>query len=274
MGQGKINERSTAGFIANFPLCSLCGGDRLTASREHMPPRSLFDNKQRPDKLVMPACMECNKGTSTSDLTAALVSRWGTYDSAQVQADHRKLSGQAKLQAPELVREWLSVDSPAQQLRARTHLERHGVRPPADAKFTTIGPLTIRQLNIFSHKLALALYFEHFRQPLPNSGRVQAMWSTKEDLHNGVPNDLLSLMGKYGTLTQGKWNASETFEYRYDLNESDGLFGCFARLRGGLYVLGFALEDAKTLDDNPELDDKWIMPRQLLADNPHFSKRL
>ena len=224
MSQAKVRERSTAGFIANFPLCCLCGGDRPTKSREHMPPRSLFDDKQRPDKLVMPACLECNKGTSTSDLTASMISRWGTSNSAQAHTDHTKLSAQVKIQAPELVREWLSIDKPSQQLRARAHLERHGVNTPADAKFTTIGPLTIRQLNIFSHKVALALYFEHFKRALSNLGRVQAIWSTKEDFHQGIPPELLNLMGKYGTLIQGKWNASETFEYRYDLNENRWTF--------------------------------------------------
>jgi hypothetical protein len=203
-----------------------------------------------------------------------MISRWGTSESPQSRADHAKLSTQVKLQAPELVREWLSVDTPSQQLRARTHLERHGVKTPTDTKFTTIGPLTIRQLNIFSHKATLALYFEHFKQPLSNSGRVQAMWSTKEDFFHGIPPELLNLMEQYGTLTQGKWNASETFEYRHDRNTTEGLFGCFARLRGGLFILGFAVADVKTLEDNPDLGGKWIMPRDLLGENPHFDKRL
>jgi hypothetical protein len=34
----------------------------------------------------------------------------------------------------------------------------------------SIGSLTIRQLNLFAHKAVLALYFEHFRQPLANTG--------------------------------------------------------------------------------------------------------
>jgi len=80
-------------------------------------------------------------------------------------------------------------------------------------------------------------------------------------------------MGKYGTLIQGRWNASETFEYRYDLHATDGLFGCFARFRQGLFVLGFAVSDAKTLADNPDLDGEWIVPRDLLSENPRFDKR-
>jgi hypothetical protein len=274
MGQSKVKKRSTADFILNFPSCSLCGGERSTASREHMPPRALFDNKHRPDKLVMPACMECNKQTSTSDLAASMISRWGLDTSTQSQADHSKLAAQIKIQAPELVREWLSVDTPSQQLGARAHLASHGVNPPPGVKFTTIGPLTIRQLNIFAHKAALALYFEHFKQPLSNAGRVQAIWKTKEDFYiKGIPPELLNLMEKYGTLIQGRWNEAETFEYRYDLNAADGLFGCFARFRQGLFVLGFAVSDVKTLADNPDLDGEWIRPRELLGDNPHFDKK-
>ncbi len=41
-----------------------------------------------------------------------------------------------------------------------------------------------------------------------------------------------------------------------------------------LFVLGFAIEDEKTLADNPDLDGKWIAPRELLATNPHFDKKL
>jgi hypothetical protein len=41
-------------------------------------------------------------------------------------------------------------------------------------------------------------------------------------------------------IQQGKWNARETFEYRFEVNKEDGLFACMARLRGGLFVAGFA----------------------------------
>jgi hypothetical protein len=273
MGESKVKQRSTTDFILRFPQCSLCGGDRLTSTREHMPPESLFDGKHRPDKLVMPACKTCNGGTSTPDLTASIISRWGMNNNFQSQIDHSKLAAQAKIQAPELVREWLAVDNAAEQLRARDHLERHGVSVPAGAQLATIGPLTIRQLNVFSHKATLALYFEHFKLPLSNDGRVQAIWKTKEDFAKGLPAQLLELMGGYGTLIQGKWNAAEIFEYRYSLNVPEGLFGCFARLRQGLFVLGFAVVDAKTLVETPELDGEWIRPRDLLADNPHFAKR-
>jgi len=193
---------------------------------------------------------------------------------AQSQADHSKLAAQVKIQAPELVNEWLSADNENEQLRARGHLQRYGVPVPPGAQLATIGPLTIRHLNVFSHKATLALYFEHFKLPLSNDGRVQAIFKTKEDFaKNGLPPKLKEMMRRYGTLTQGKWNASEIFEYRYDLNIADGLFGCFARLRQGLFILGFAIADAKTLTQTPALGGEWIRPRDLLGDNPHFAKK-
>ena len=274
MGEAKQKLSATAKLIEKYPYCAFCAGMRATTTREHMPPKALFDNSHRPDRLVMPACSECNRGTSTSDLVAAMISRWDLYANNQSQIDHSKLSAQIKLQAPELFREWLSMDSPTEQRKARRHLESHGVNVPFGARFTTIGPLTIRHLNVFAHKVALALYFEHFKQPLKNTGRVQAIWKTKEDFAiKGVPQLLLDLFDGYNTLVQGQWNAAEAFEYRFARNTREGLFGCFARLRQGLFILGFALESDATLEANPELDGIWIKPCALLEEHPHFLKK-
>jgi len=203
-----------------------------------------------------------------------MISRWDFYASNQSQIDHSKLSNQIKRQAPEVVSEWLSVDAPALQRRARRHLENHGVSVPFGARFATIGPLTIRHLNIFAHKLALALYFEHFKRPLSSAGRVQAIWKTKEDFSiGGVPHELLTLFDGYNTLIQGAWNAADAFEYRFARNTQDGLFGCFARLRQGLFILGFAIVNDTILQSTPELGGVWIKPDDLLKEHPHFLKK-
>jgi len=221
----------------------------------------------------MPACVECNKGTSTADLTVAMASRWA-YDSAlQEQVDHSRLAQQVKKQAPELIAEWTKLD-PDQRANARLHLIEHGVHVPQDAGMVSIGSHTIRQLNLFAHKAVLALYFEHFRQPLPNTGRIFATWRTKEDFaKDGVPQVLLDMLPEYGTLTQGKWDERETFEYRHARNANEGLFACLAKLRRGLFVSGFAVADASVLPID-EVD--WVIPSELLMsiDSPRFKKRL
>jgi hypothetical protein len=142
------------------------------------------------------------------------------------------------------------------------------------ASMAAIGPLTIRQLNLFSHKVVLALFFEYFREAVPNEGRVSAVWRSKEDFaKEGIPPALLDIMKRYGTLQQGKWNERKIFEYRFEVNPEDGLFACIARLRGGLFVIGFAGKNASMLasDDLPH----WIAPSELLGmmSNPRFEKK-
>jgi hypothetical protein len=270
MGEAKQRQSATQKFVAQYPDCCFCGGIRPAVTREHMPPKALFDSSHRPDKLVMPACDECNRGTSTADLVAAVMSRWGYDISVKEGRDHFKLVNRVRRQAPKIVEEWNEYIDPAE---ARKHLENHGVGVPHNAGFATIGPLTICQLNAFAHKAVLALYFEHFRKLLPNEGRVFALWRTKEDYAQGVPSLLLQMMQRYGTLEQGTWNTKEIFEYRYELNEAEGLFACLARLRGGLFVSGFAASDASVIKEVPA--DEWIKPEDLLKmmHDPAFQKR-
>lgn len=271
MGEAKLRKSATEKYIGQFPICALCGGDRASATREHMPPKSLFDQSHRPDKLVMPACRECNGGTSKADLTAAMVSRWNYDSPEQERRDHGRLASQVRRQAPELIQEWTKLDQ-LDRKDAMEHLRRYGVSVPDDAGLVTIGPHTISQLNIFAHKATLCLHFEHFKKPLLNSGRVSAHWRTKEDFaKGGVPAELSEIMPKYGTLVQGKWDASETFEYRYDLNEEVGLFACLARLRTGLFISGFTARDADLA--TAELDGFWMKPNELLQNPAHFSKK-
>jgi len=261
MGEAARKRSTTQKFVDQFPQCCFCGGQRRSTTREHMPPKSLFDQSYRPDKLVMPACDECNKGTSTADLTISMVSRW-SYDSGpQERLDHSKLAGRMRRQAPELVAEWTKLDR-AETEKARLHLINSGVPVPHDAGIATIGPLTIRHLNLFAHKAVLALYFEHLRRPLSDSGRFSAYWRTKEDFaRDGIPKIFFDMLPGYGSLVQGRWDERETFEYRHAINVEDGLFGCLARFRRGFFVFGFAASDAAVL---PPDDIDWVKPSDLL----------
>jgi hypothetical protein len=275
MGEARRKRSATQKLIEQHPHCCFCGGLRPAVTREHMPPKALFDGAHRPDKLVMPACDECNHGTSTADLTASIISRWGYDMDEQQHHDHRRLVAQARKQAPDLVNEWISMNA-TDKAKARARLEEFGVPVPPGAGLAAIGPLSIRQLNLFASKTVLGLYFEHFREFVPNQGRICGFWRSKEDFaRDGIPKELLEMMRRYGTLEQGRWNAREIFEYRYEINEKDGLFMCLARLRGGLFTCGFAVKDAAMLTEDSGPDD-WVIPSDLLGmiNDPRFEKRL
>jgi hypothetical protein len=94
MGDAKIKPSTTKKFIEQYPDCCFCGGVRRAATREHMPPKALFDGSHRPDKLIMPACEECNQGSKIADLTASILSRWQPVAfSDQQRQDHQRLVG-------------------------------------------------------------------------------------------------------------------------------------------------------------------------------------
>lgn len=263
MGEAKRKQSATQRLIAEFPNCCFCGGLRLTNTREHMPPTSLFDRSHRPDGLIMPACDECNKGTSTADLAVALLSRWDYDSSGQQQLDHAKLVKRARIQAPELIAEWLAIDAGEKQ-KARQHLLNHGVQVPDDAGIATLGPLSVGQLNLFAHKVVLALYFTHFGRALSNIGRMCAFWRTKEDFaRSGIPKIFFDLLPGYGTIAQGQWNESKTFEYRHAENIGEGLFGCLARFRQGFFACGFTVDDAGRLPETQLRE--WFRPDELLT---------
>jgi hypothetical protein len=271
--QVERKRSATQKFIEQYPDCCFCGGLRLARTREHMPPKSLFDSSHRPDKLIMPACVECNHGTSTADLVASIISRWRLNLSKREHIDHRRLVARVRERHPELIAEWTSLTA-LQRFEAKLQLQKYGVPVPQNAGMASIGRLTIRQLNLFAHKAALGLYFEHFRKVLPNEGRVSALWRSKEDFaKEGMPADLFVIMKRYGTLQQGTWNTKEVFEYRYEFNEQDGLFACMAHLRGGLFVAGFAARDAAMVESDPAKD--WIRPSDLLGmmSDPRFEKK-
>lgn len=151
-------------------------------------------------QVIMPACGECNHGTRIADLTVSILSRWQLNLSAQQRADHLRLVAGLRNNNPELIAEWTNL-SLLDRLKAKRHRREHGVPVPANAGVANIGPLTIRQMNLFSHKVVLGLYFKHFKKPLPNTGRVSAYWRTKEDLFSPA---LLEMMKPYGRLNRAR----------------------------------------------------------------------
>jgi hypothetical protein len=276
MGKAKRRLSATKKLLTECPVCYFCG-DRAATTREHMPPKSLFDNSHRPDKLIMPACSECNSDTSLADATASIVSRWNYNSGPQELADHKKLCDGIRQRAPHLIAEWTKVGC-VEREDALQHLRNYGISVPRDAGIATIGQETIKQLNLFAHKLVLALYFQHFRKPLTVSGSLCAYWKSKEDyMRDGIPPSLLKMMPGYGTLIQGQWNERETFEYRHAVNSENGLFACLAKLRKGLFVAGFAATDPGVLPQEEMTEGgDWIRPAapRRLLEYKRFSKKL
>lgn len=271
MGEAKRKNSATEKLIEKYPSCFFCGGINPSETREHMPPKALFDGSHQPDDHVMPSCRNCNNKTSTADLVAAIMTRWDVPPTDAEIRDTIKLNPQISLQAPEIVSEWL--EPLGSGLQSAKHLEMQGVQVPLGAKVIAYGPETIRQLNVFSHKVVLGLYFENTKDVLPPDGAVFSYWRTKEDsqIHQ-IPKSFTDLLPKFATLRQGNWAVQSTFNYRYNISTCKNLFSCVVNIRGRFSIVGCVVRDISMLPDKTG----WARPNtpeNLLQDHVFCERR-
>ncbi|VTZ22345.1 conserved hypothetical protein [Methylocella tundrae] len=273
MGEKKS---ATKRLLEKYAYCCLCGGGVKANTREHVPPKALFDRSHRPNQMVVPACSACNEGTRTGDTVAAIVARWGFSEptTAEREDSQRLIRGIAN-NHPDIQLEWLQNSGSVSQRQARRHLASYGAPIPNEAKFITIGPATLPYLNQFALKLTLGIYFEQTLRCFPSTGLFRAFLRFKEDFRGtGLPQKIIDIAGDPLALAQGAWNTREQFEYRAKYNPENGLFIHASRLRMGLFIVGMASEDRSVLPN--ELIADWISPGPLskILDDPHYRDKL
>lgn len=128
------NSIPTHEFIKQNPWCIFCGGHEATTTREHCPPKALFQHKAWPEGYEFPACFGCNNGTINYDRMLAMLARTDYIGDAGnsdgkfvdlVAGVHAQDASQIRAMLPS-VRE------------ARTYNRRYGIvrkpgQPPQDA---------------------------------------------------------------------------------------------------------------------------------------------
>ena len=178
MGEAKEKRRAHAVILTAHPLCIYCGMKANTI--EHMPPRAMFDKRQRPKGLEFPTCRDCNNGTNLSDMAASLLAR--AYPDARTPDDLKRLLGGARNNIPGLIEEM--VDAGAGLLRVD-------------------GPILKKHINVFGAKLGLALHYEAHGSPVPRAGGVQPMFFTNVSaLRDELPAAIIELLPTPRTLKQ------------------------------------------------------------------------
>jgi hypothetical protein len=104
MGESKAKKRAHNAILAACPWCIYCGSPATTI--DHVPPRIMFRDRQRPKGLEFPSCQPCNEGTRLADLVAALIGR--LYPDAEQQDEQQemeKLLSSVKNNIPGLLEE-------------------------------------------------------------------------------------------------------------------------------------------------------------------------
>ena len=50
-----------------MPVCAFCGESFRGRTKDHVPPRGLFENNPKFQLLTVPACLKCNNNASKDD---------------------------------------------------------------------------------------------------------------------------------------------------------------------------------------------------------------
>lgn len=212
-------HRTLKELLATEPRCIYCENTREIAKMtvEHMPPRSMFRDKLRLKGMEYATCEACNNGTKGADVVAAFLSRIGqngSEDGWEIEENKQFLSG-VHQSAPGVLEEVFNSGK-ARHVYVKT---QGGVHLPMIK--TQTGPTVKGYMDVFSAKLAMAVFREHIGCALRMDGRIETIWFLNAGLPEQTADAMLSILPTGNTLRQGKLHATEQFAYRYNTDEKE-----------------------------------------------------
>lgn len=233
LGQANQKRSSLKNMVASAPRCVYCSS--MPTTIEHMPPRMMFNGKSRPSGLEFPCCYDCNNKTRGADAVAAILSRISKSGPAEFWYSRagRDLNAAFERDAPLAHREFMQLPKRDVLLKNTAGILLKSVEMRVD------GENLVRHMNVFSAKIAMALFYEHTGSALPNEGIVQAAWYTNHGLSERHAAAMLQILPGQGELKQGKFTVWDQFAYRFNTDKKTitaGLVG----LHKNLHIFFFA----------------------------------
>lgn len=213
-------------------ICIYCG-ERPADTVDHMPPRMAFENKQRPDVLVFPACGVCNSATKDNDAIVSWFSRlhYGPGFSS-ITPDFKKLS-RGMYRYPDLTKEF--------RFREQLRYVRNsrGVIVPSDLVTVDVGPITRAALEQFALKFTIAMHWHHSGEIVPADAPIWIMGTTNYHMMtNPHIQRLLSSFKKLELMRQGAMTSAHQFAYQSEYVDKTGESVHYGVFRASFAVCG------------------------------------
>lgn len=225
---------------AKEKFCIYCAGMAEATQVDHMPPRALFTDKQRPKGLEFPTCAVCNKNSAKSEQVIALFSRLLSMPGDRTDDAYTdRLWMSIGRNHPDLLTELLP--NKRQILAGMSLLSK---LPGAAGVMNAGGPILNRAMQEFGAKLGLALHYHETGRIVPPHGAVFVRWYSNVDLVEGkIPDAVTNIHGVPYTLRQGKKHVEPQFTYSIKCidDRSKSLSYCTFRLSFAIVV---AVEEA------------------------------
>jgi hypothetical protein len=247
MGEASPNRRQ---ILQAQPWCIYCGGVNKATTIDHMPPITIFDQRQRPSGLEFSACDPCN-GNSDGRLAekiVGLLSRMSPAPSTDAGREElERLFSEFARHHPDVLTEMQPTQDQV------TKFERQQQANPAISghPLNVSGPRLNNAMNLFAAKLALALHFKRTGNIASTSAVVASRWYSNYQVYTeGIPEDLLKTVGDPSTLVQGNWSVGEQFAYAVAHTTSGKQSLSMARFRKAFVVSGMVWDGREP----PELE--------------------
>lgn len=242
MGEAKTRHKQ----LRQMP-CVYCGTEPA-GSVDHVPPRAAFDASVRPDDLVVPACIECNRGSTAADSIISWIARFfpSHEGNPTVSSDFEKLSQQVKRFYPEV---FTSLSGPPPQ---RFVVRRSGlIAPPEAVRIRLEGPYIDAAVRQFGLKFALAMHWLRTKRVAPQTSRVSVWWFTNyQKMVGEVPDIIFRMFPKPQELMQGQFGSGDQFRYTTAVAEDDDtVSACMCGFRLSLIIVAIVAETGRPGDD-------------------------
>lgn len=232
------NHRTHRHIVQNEPRCIYCANTHETAkiTLEHMPPISMFRDRQRLKGMEYATCQPCNNGTKGADVTAAFMARVGQEtpeDSWEVRENRKYLSGIIQ-SAPGVVEELFD-----QRKAEHVYIRGPGGILVPKIRARANGPMLKGYMDVFAAKLAMALYREHIGVALPLEGRIETIVFFNAGLAQQTAETMLAILPVGATLTMGQRHVTDQFAYRYNTDDKE-IVAALVGFHSNLHILVMA----------------------------------
>ncbi len=253
MSEHKQRSLKKAEILKAAVRCVYCKNtEALTV--EHMPPRGLFKDKDRPSGWEFACCNRCNEGTRGADAVAQFVSKIEAIsENSWKQESLLKLKSALQIHAPSVFHEILKADTWTDAL-----VNRRGLLHPVKSVRLN-GPETKRYLDIFAAKIAMAAFHTYTKRPLNMDSIIYTQWYLNGGIQQKEYDHVVSIMPHYAELKQGIKSSGRQFSLKYNTNNNDIVAAMFS-FHESLHITIIAT-------DSPELRDPL---KDLFLSIPHF----
>lgn len=271
----KNRARALREFLARQPLCIFCGGIRPATTRDHVPSRQAFHNREWPEGYEFPSCEACNRATKDAEQVIAFLSRM--YPEPINQAERLEMKRIIRAVGnnhPDVLREMLPPKELLDEHSRKPWVQQMRLAGHNTHPLRLDGPELRAHLEVFSRKLFSALHYKEFSKIIPpDGGIIWSLHSNVQRIEGQLPNELITMMSARPSIQRTRRPLTDQFAYTFVKAEDAELTAYFAMFRHSFAVLGFVDMDAdRMVDGNQDMVPlrplSWVTPGCAASSTP------